>query len=284
MRFFLIIFLTIITFSKVTILDKIDLSKFYFKGFNFSEISDLAYDKKKHILYMISDKGSLFTFKADFKNNKIHLKALKAFYLKDKNGKRLRGKKRDSEGLVLSKNGLYVSMERIPKVYKITKKAKVIQEIPLKFIKKYKQRSDNKSLEALTFSKKYGFLTAYEYAPKGRDKCDQLIFSTKGKIWNVKLEPFKNCAISSLEMIDKNNLLILERAYGGLFSDFVVTLKKYNLKTKEYQVIYQIKRSNNDDVQNYEGLSKVDKNLFLMVSDDNDMFLEKSLLILFKID
>ena len=275
MRLFLILIFTIALSAKVTILDKVDLSRYNFKGFNFSEISDLAYDKKDKILYMVSDKGTLFSFKAYF-DNKIHLQPLSATYLKTKKGKRLRRWKRDSEGMTLVGKKLFISFEGKPKILQISKKSgRKIKEIKLpKSLKKAKQRKRNKGLEALAYHSSYGFLTAFEYAPKGRDKCNQIIYSTGAKVWNVKLEPFKNCAITALEVMDRDNILILERAYSGIFNPFVVTLKKYNLKDKKSKVLMQLNSSNGDDVDNFEGLAKVAKDLYLMVSDDNNIRLQ----------
>jgi hypothetical protein len=36
-------------------------------------------------------------------------------------------------------------------------------------------------------------------------------------------------------------------------------------------------------IDNFEGLTKVGKNRFLMISDDNDSFFQKTLLVLFEI-
>ena len=279
MRLILIILFTLVINAKVVLLDRVNLNSINFKGFNFSEISDLAYDKNNKTLYMISDKGILFTFYATF-DNKVHLKPLRAYYLKTKKGKRLKRWKRDSEGMVLVGNKLYVSFEGKPKILQISKNGRKIKKIKLpKVLKKAKQRGRNKGLEALAYHPKYGFLTAFEYAQKGRAKCNQQIFSTSGRVWNLKLEPFKNCAITALEVLDKNNILILERAYSGIFRPFVVTLKKFNLKTKKSKILFQINTSKDDIVENYEGLAKVAKNRFIIVSDDNDNPFANSILM-----
>jgi len=285
MRLFVIILLFSIALSaKVTILDRLDLSKFSFDGFSFSEISDLAYDKKEHILYMVSDKGTLFSFKAYF-DKKIDLKPLSANYLKRKNGKRLKKWKRDSEGMVLVGDKLYISFEGKPKILQISKKdGRKINKIKIpKALKKAKQRKKNKGLEALAYHSKYGFLTALEYAQKGKKACNQQIFSTTGKVWSVKLQNYKNCAITALEVMDSDNILILERAYSGIFNPFVVTLKKFNLKNGKSEVLAEFNSAKGDDVDNFEGLTKVDKSRYLIVSDDNNNPFANSTLLLLEI-
>jgi len=270
MRFLLIFLLTLILSAKVTVLDRVNLNNIEFEGFNFSELSDLAYDKRDKKLYMVSDKGTLFSFNATF-DNKVHLTPLEAHYLKSKKGKRLKRWKRDSEGMTLVGKKLFISFEGKPKILQVAKDGRKIKKIKIpKVLKKAKQRGRNKGLEALAYHPKYGFLTALEYAQKGRSKCNQQIFSTSGKVWSVKLEPFKNCAITALEVMDRDNILILERAYGGIFRPFVVTLKQFNLKSKKSKILYQINTSNDDRVENFEGLAKVGKNRYVMISDDND--------------
>ena len=266
------------SFGYFKILQEINLNKLDID--NFHELSDLAYDKKRKKLYLISDKGRLFIFKAKF-DDKVHLNFLSSTPLRNKKGKRL--KYRDSEGATITNHKLYVSFERKLKIARVLDDGRIVKKIKLpKALKKAKARGRNKMLEALAYHPKYGFLTALEYAQRGRDICSQQIFSTSGKIWNVNLEPFKNCAITALEVMDKDNILILERAYGGLFREFAVTLIKFNLKTHQKEIIYQISTSKNDRVENYEGLAKVGKNRYLMISDDNDSFFANTKLIYFE--
>jgi uncharacterized protein YjiK len=50
----------------IRILDQKELSYLEVGGVKFSEISDLAYDGKTRSLFMVSDEGKLFEFKAVF--------------------------------------------------------------------------------------------------------------------------------------------------------------------------------------------------------------------------
>jgi len=284
----IIFLIPFLLFAKVKILDNKFL-EFNFKNAPFAEISDLAYDKKDKILYMISDKGILYKFKAIF-DNKIHLTPISAHYLKNKKGKRLKRWRRDSEGLAIKDNFLYISFEGKPKIAKFSKNGVKIKNLKLpKIIKNAKLRSKNKGLESLTYLKNFGFLTAFEYAPKGKNRCDQSIYSLRGKEFKVKLEPFKNCAISEIEALDDGNLLILERAYGGMFKRFVVTLKKLYIngcKNKSYcksEIVYQIDSYKDDFIENYEGLANLRNDRFLLISDDNNNFFQSTHLIYFEI-
>ncbi len=275
-----------VKFIKQEILD------YYFDGFSFSEISDLVYNKATNRLYMVSDEGALFTFKAKFTPNSYKLEPLKAYRLKSKNGRVLRGKKSDSEGLALDRNGnLYISFEGKPKIWKFSKDGYRLKKIKLpKALKRAKLRSKNKSLEALAWHPKYGLITALEYSKRGDSKLNQTIFSTSGKKWRIKMEPVDNNAITEIEVMDDDNLLVLERAYNGIFGKFQINLVKLYIngcKNKTFckkEPILKIDSSKGWHVENFEGLAKVGKNRYLMISDDNNYPFTSTVLIYFKIE
>ena len=264
---------------------------YYFDGLNFSELSDLAYDKNSRTLYTVSDKGTLFVFKANLSDKDFKLTPLNGYKLKSKKGKRLKKWKRDSEGLTLdSKNNLYISFEGKPKVSLFRKNGVKIKNIKLpKVLKKAKLRSKNKSLESLAWHPRYGLITALEYSKIGDKKEDQTIYSTSGKRWRLKLEPIHNNAITAIEVMDDGNLLILERAYNGLLGKFQVNLVKMYIngcKSGEFckkEKLLTIDSAKGWEVENFEGLCRVGKNRYLMVSDDNDSILASTVLIYFEL-
>ena len=280
--------------NKIKILDQKELSFSTINSLAFSEISDLAYDKAKHILYMISDEGKLYLFDATF-DNKIHLKPTQAVNLRKKNGKKFKRWLRDSEGMTLDAKGhLVISFEGVPKVawfHKNSKKAGWM-------IKKYKlptvlrdpsnYRTRNKELEALSWHPKYGLLTVAEWPLRKDHKKKQTIYSLRGKKWHFKAEPEPRSAISAIEVMDDGNLLVLERSFTGLFDPFVITLKKVYLdKCKKHfckqEVLLKMNSHRGWAVDNFEGLTRVDKNRYIMISDDNDNFYQKTILIYFEV-
>ena len=262
-----------------------------FDGLNFSELSDLAYDKNSHTLYAVSDKGILFTFIANINDNGFKLTPLNGYKLKRKNGKRLKRWKRDSEGLTLdNRNNLYISFEGKPKISLYRKDGVKIKNIKLpKALKRAKLRSKNKSLESLAWHPKYGLLTALEYSKVSDKKENQTIYSTSGKSWRLKMEPIHNNAITAIEVMDDGNLLILERAYNGLLGKFQVNLVKMYIngcKSGEFckkEKLLTIDSAKGWEVENFEGLCRVGKNRYLMVSDDNDSILASTVLIYFEL-
>lgn len=260
-------------------------------GNKLSEISDLVYDKNSSILYMLSDRGILFTFKANFDNRGFKLEPLHSFKLKDKNGKVLTDNRTDSEGMALDANGnLYISFERITKIFKFSKKGLLEQEVKLpKGLKNVELSSDNKSLESLAWHKKYGLITALEYPKEGKNRVNQTIYSTSGKEWNFKMENITRNGISEIEVMDDGNLLILERAFNWFIGDFQVNLVKLYIngcKSDEYckkEHIAKLKINKFYNMENFEGLTNLGNGKYLLISDDNNNMLALTKLVYFKI-
>ena len=96
----------------IKILDQKQLLFTELKGVKFAQLSDLAYEKASQKLYLVGDKGALFTFHAIFSDKIERIEPEDAVNLQDRHGKRLRHWKRDSEGLTLDKAGtLFISFE-----------------------------------------------------------------------------------------------------------------------------------------------------------------------------
>ena len=286
MRFLIFILLVNIAFAKVTILQTLDLDNTKFKEAPFHEISGATFDNKNNTLYLISDKGILYLLNASF-DNKVHLKPISAFYLRKKSGKRLKkeDRNRDSEDIVLDNKGrLFISFEGKPRVYQFSKSGIKLKKIKLpRKLKNADLRSPNKSLESLGFNPKYGLLTALEFPPKGIIKSYQTIYSTKGKKWHYKTSDIKNSAITAIENIDNNNILVLERAYNGLLGRSAITLQKLNLQNNKQKIVWAFD-SSSELIENYEALAKVGKNRYIIISDDNNNFFQKTKLIYFEVE
>ncbi|SFV54297.1 Bll0177 protein [hydrothermal vent metagenome] len=275
--------------SKITILDQLYLEYDKKNGIPFSEISDIAYNQESRELFMIGDKGHLYRFSVDF-NKKIEgLKYIDAFKLREVKKK---NKRFDSEGLTYnSKKELIVSFERRAKISKLSPKGVIKSDykLPKKLRKKSAYRSKNKMFEAVAFHPKYGILTVAEYPIKKRKKRDQTIYSLRGKEWHFKTEKYKNSAVTAIEVMDDGNILVLERAYSGFSNPFMITLKKVyidkcNKKNQcKTEVLLSFDSFNSWDMSNFEGLAKVGKNRFLIVSDNQDKAFLPTTLIYFKV-
>ena len=275
--------------SSISILEERSLIYPSKNNIPFSEISDLTYDKKNHKLYMIGDKGNFYTFSAKFNEKIESLKYLSAYKVDE----RKRHHKYDIEGLTHDNRGnLYVSFEYYPRIASISKKGylkknkRLTKE--LKNRKNYQHR--NKIFEALAWHKKYGLLTVAEYPLHKKKTTQQTVYSIKGKKWHFKTENYKHSAITAIEVMDDNHLLILERAFTSIFEPLHITLKKLYLNKCDKnhlcktEVLSTFRGQIGLNISNYEGLAKVDKNRYLMVSDDNNKAILSTKLIYFKVN
>ena len=275
--------------SKITILDQISLKYSKRGDVPFSEISDITYDEKSKELFMIGDKGYLYKFSANFDRKIKNLKYINGFKLLNSKRKR---KRFDSEGLTYNRRGeLIVSFERKPKISKISKRGVVSSKyrLPRKLKKKSFYRSKNKIFEAVAYHPRYGILTASEYPLKNQKKRNQTIYSLRGKEWHFKTEKYKNSAVTAIEVMDDGNVLVLERAYSGLSNPFMITLKKVYInncnKKKECksEVLLSFDSFDSLSMGNFEGLAKVGKKRFVMVSDNNNKSFLPTVLIYFEV-
>ena len=275
--------------SAITILEQRDLFYPVKDGIPFSEISDLTYDKKNHKLYMIGDKGYFYTFGVEFKEKIDNLYYLNAYHIDEKK----RAKMYDTEGLTHDDRGnLYISFEGTPRISSISKKGYLKKNYRLtKELKKRKNyKSRNKIFEAVAWHKRYGLLTVAEYPLHNNKNHQQTLYSLKGRRWHFQAEKYKNSAVTAIEVMDKNHILILERAFTGVFEPMYITLKKLYLNKcdKKHQckteVLTTFTGQTGINISNYEGLAKVGKNRYIMISDNNNRAILSTKLIYFKVN
>jgi len=272
------------SFMKINILDTKYIQLKTKKGKTISELSDLAYCN--NILYAISDRGNLYHFNIKMDKKIRDLKLLQSFSLRDGEGEKLRGTERDSEGLAVYGDKLLISFERNQRVALYSKNG--IELKKMKLNKKLRDKSRyieaNKGLEAVTYNDKYGLITIPEEILKGVKKKKYHTLYAKKKVWRFKADG----DITSIEFIDKNTLLILLRKYrfmGNRFTSLVrVHLDRCNKKRVcQSELLAKFDSFRGWHIDNFEGLCKVDKNRYLMISDDNGSFFQKTLLVLFEI-
>ncbi len=278
------------TFGSVKILDQKEIILPSISGIPFSEASDLAYDKKKQLLYMAGDKGVLYLFKARFTDKIEMLSPLKAYRLTKEKGKPFK-KKVDSEGLALDAEGnLLISFERRPKIASFTTKGERVTKytLPNPLSNKKHYRSRNKMLESVAWHPRYGILTASELPLKRAKRRAQTLYSLRGKQWHFLAEPEKKSAVTALEVMDDGNILVLERAFTSLTEPRTITLKKIYLDQCTQgqchsKVLLKMRSDQGWKNDNFEGLTRVSPRRYLMVSDDNANFFQRTLLLYFEI-
>jgi len=284
----IIIFIKTNREHKITILDESFLSYSDKNGIKFGGISDIAYDKEKHKLYLIGDRSVLFTFEANFDKKIEKLNYLSAHKILHN------GDSYDCEGLTFNSknNKILVAHEWEVGVFEVSPKGQIKENyiLPKKLQKTENYRSRNKTLESIAYHEKYGLLVASEY-PIKKDKIEkQTIYSFSGEEWHFKAENYPNCGVTSIEVMDDGNLLVLERSYYGLMKPMRIILKKIYLDScdKEHycksEYIASFNSFKGDGFNNFEGLTRVSKNSYLMISDNNGYKLLPTKLIYFHLD
>jgi len=272
---------TLNKFKKIKFLDSKEVRFKSKKGIPFHELSGIEYDNGR--LYGISDRGYLYHMSINIKDDKIKSLSLdRAIKLKTKKKGKI---KVDTEGIILVDDSLYISFERNPKVEKFSLNGKKIKSKKIsKDLKKIKNyHSANKGLEAIAYSKKYGVLTAPELPLKNKTKSLHTIYS-KNKSWHFALK----APISSMAFMSKHKLLVIQREYDkkkaqGVIYLTQVNLKKCTLNICSSKILAKLESKKGWNIDNFEGLAKVDKNRYLMISDDNGSPLQKTLLVLFEV-
>lgn len=248
-------------------------------GIQIKELSALAYKDKT--LYALTDKGILIHFDMRIHNNKIKkMDISKIFVLKDANKKKLKKAYRDSEGLCFLGEDLLISFEKKHRVDLYTSSGKKIKNEKIhkdiQEIKKY--RSKNEGLESVAYNKKYGIITAPENSLHGVDEKLHILYS-KTKKWFIPAYG----SITALEFMSKHKLMILERKFNILRRKKEITISSFNLKNSKHKVLAKLDAKEGWNVDNFEGLTKVGKNKYLIISDDNDSFFQETLLVLFEV-
>ncbi|PID47606.1 MAG: hypothetical protein CSB47_00335 [Proteobacteria bacterium] len=278
------------------LLGSIAISSGYVNNIPIVELSDLAWDKRSETLYAISDNGYLYTMKIKQSANKLlSAKIINAVRLTGANQKVLKGANNDPEGLDIvhkrNRSELIISFERNSRVARYSTQGKYLGRvrIPRKLTSKTTYRHRNKALESVAVHPKYGVITASEYPLKASPRNTQTIYSQYGKEWHFPRYPAKKSAITALEVLDNGDILILERAFSGFFQPLVISIRQLQLNRcnrKNHCAVKDIAVFSSADgwsVDNFEGLTQLSANRYLMISDDNKNPLQRTLLVMFDV-
>lgn len=191
-----------------------------------------------------------------------------------------------------NKGRLYVSFEGRAKIGRFDEKGRMQKEyrLPKKLRDPKNYRSRNKSLEALAWHEKYGLITASEWPLKHKKKKEQTIYALSGKVWHFMAEAEQKSAVVAMEVMDDGNILVMERSFIDIIHPFIITLKKVYLNhcTEKKgmchtETLLKMNSHKGWRIDNFEGLARVGKHRYLMVSDDNDNFFQQTLLVYFEV-
>ncbi len=277
------------------ILGVIQINQSAYKEHRLIEFSGIAWDQDQQNLVILSDRGFIIHTKPVFnKNQLIDLKLLSYYPLLDTNGKELKHKASDSEGLALinSNNNRYndtkllVSFERKPRVVRYSIEGKLIStetiNNDLNDIKNY--QSANKALEAITLHNDFNIITGPE---RPLDKNNNLLslHNLNDKQWLFKPDNENYGSLVGLTTLPNNKIIALERIFPGIFAGMsnVIHLLTLDENILKQETIVKLQAEYGYFNENFEGISWHKNNRFFMISDNNDSLFQRTLLIYFEI-
>lgn len=266
-------------------------------GLRFAGLSDLAWDDDDGILYAVSDKGNLFGLRPEFRNGQLVDVALKsaAALVDARTRKPVKWRRSDAEGLDIlnGRNGrpgdaeLVVSFEGDPRIARYRPDGRYLADIPLSApLNDILQYRYNKMLEAVCVHPREGILTAPE-EPLNGDRGNTRLYRSDGRSWRI---PASRGGIVALECLPDGNVLALERDFSSLTLRWTITLRRLRLPAGiapdtllAADTITVLDSHDGLRIDNFEGLTRHHGNRFFMVSDDNDVFVQRTLLVYFEL-
>ncbi|MEK6550261.1 MAG: esterase-like activity of phytase family protein [Pseudomonadota bacterium] len=284
----------------VRLLGMLELPAVSRDGLKLSQLSGLAWDDDDGILYAISDKGVLFHLRPVFHNGSLTgLTLLRAVALRDASTqKAIRGRLSDSEGLDIlnGRNGqrgdavLLVSFERMPRIVRYRPDGTPLGELPLpKALKDPGDyRGGNRMLESVCHDPALGVLTAPELPLAGRPGAEGTLYALDGREWRYR-RASSDARLVAMECLGQGRVLLLENRFGRLTGTTHVYLRRLNLPAKpgaepvEEELLTVFDRAHGYQLDNFEGLARHRGNRFFLVSDNNDLFVQRTLLLYLEI-
>jgi len=266
------------------------------------ELSGLAFDEDENILYALSDRGRIYHLRPRFENSLlVDVSVLAVYRLLDSHGQPLKGRKSDSEGMaaVQERNALkgdtelVISFERKHRIWRFNPQGQFLGKVklPPRLADKHRYRNPNRGLETVAYDPHYGLLTAPEkpFRDSPGDEVEIVALNKSGAYWRYRLAPEPNPALVGMEVLEDGSLVTLERAYGSYFVPFISTIRRVRrlppgMKNPlSIETVARMSTSQGWNLDNFEGLARHSGNRFFMISDDNGMIYQSTLLSYFEV-
>ena len=262
------------------------------------ELSALAWSEDEQLLYALSDHGAVFHFHPQIVGQRLTaIDLVRAFPLRDQSGDALGYPFSDSEGLYLANghNGvsgddeLLISFENQPRLQWHRADGTYLKHEPLpapmEDRKTYYRRG--KALESVTIHPELGILTAPEY-PLEESEWNQLtLYSTDGARYSLQRDVEEDFALCALELMPDGSLLALQRRHQLFAPSWTTRLDKLVFTDANRPVRKPIANiiigKTLLPVDNYEGLTRHQGSRYFMISDNNEHFMQQTLLVYFEV-
>lgn len=268
-------------------------------GQRMSQLSGLAWDDDDGVLYAISDKGGLFHLKPEFDGDRLTgLHLLRAVALNDpKSNKPLKWSRTDSEDLDIlnGRNGrrgdaeLVISFERVPRIGRYHPDGSALGDYPLPepLSGEKNYANANRMLESACVDSSLGVITAPEEPLKNEERGYTHIFNLTGESWRYPVA--SGDRLTAMECLGQGEVILLQQTYLHAFGQITVSLKRVRLASNpssaplKPETLVTLDSQKGFEIDNFEGLAHHKGMRFFMVSDNNDLFVQRTLLMYFEL-
>lgn len=261
------------------------------QGLNLRELSGLSWDEAGQRLFAVSDQGILHHIKLTFiKDWLAGAKVEKSYRLHRADGAAYSGAMADAEGLALWRHPdsghqeLLVAFEGHPRISRFTPDGEHLGDLklPAGLTAKDAYQNLNSALEALSVHPQLGILTAAERPRRGDDANVHTLLSLDGARLRVPRANGTDCALVGLESSLRGDIILLERCYQSMSGRLVVHLRQASPsrdRPDEPRTLATWDTAKGWQIDNFEGITRVHGDHYLLVSDDNAAADQRSLLL-----
>lgn len=255
-------------------------------------LSALGWDSDAQRLYLLSDRGQLYQAQLAFTAGRLSdFTLLTSLALKDAAGQPLEDDAADAESLIVENgaNGiagdaiLLVGFEREHRLQRFTPDGRPVGQ-PMR-PKGFEGADFNAGAEALAIDRREGLIVGLESSPAGMPAGTTRLFApASGRQWRYALAPEAGSSLTDMEG-NGDTLLALERAFAPP-APLVISLRRVRLSDSQEAEVETLARLSSGEgwrLDNFEGLTRLDNGRFLMVSDDNFIALQTTLLSCFSL-
>jgi hypothetical protein len=145
-------------------------------------------------------------------------------------------------------------------------------------------RSGNKMIEAVCLDTRFGILLAPEVPLAGTREDEARIYSMSGESWRYPVPPGHR--ITALECLGAGEVLVLETDFGRLLAHSAIEIKLARLTSNprgnaaaQIETVAQLDTGRGYAIDNFEGLARHRGTRFFLVTDNNDLFFQRTLLL-----
>ncbi|REC93447.1 esterase-like activity of phytase family protein [Kushneria indalinina] len=254
-------------------------------------LSELAYDPQGNLLYLLSDRARLYRARPHFDDRQqlSRLELLDSTPLQDQEEEPLEMPWADSESMVLIEgdNGepeLLIGFERRHRLQRFTPEGAPLGEAIVPSALEGAQY--NGSLEALVNHPAHGIIAGLEFASEGMADNESRLFDLDGHQWRWQ-RTGNDSGLTAMAPLGED-LLMLERDFK-VGRPLIISLRRARITDGPHNSVIPgntIARLPSDEgwrLDNFEGLTRIAPQRYLMVSDDNFSWLQRSLLGCFEV-